>query len=86
MKFNGEKFQLLRYGPNEEIKKDTMYFTSDMKEVISQFLSLKDLGIVMSDDAKFKEYIEKVATKVRQKIGWILRTFYTRRTDILKQL
>ena len=86
MKLNGEKFQLLRYGPNEEIKRDTLYFTSDMNEVISQFSSLRDLGIIMSDDAKFKEHIDKVANKVRQKIGWVLRTFYTRRTDILKQL
>ena len=86
MKFDGAKFQLLRYGPNEEMKTDTLYFTSDMNEVISQFSSLRDLGIIMSDDAKFREHIDKVSAKVRQKVGWVLRTFYTRRTDILKQL
>ena len=86
MKFNGTKFQLLRYGPNENIKKDTLYFTSNMEEVIDQFSSLRDLGIIMSDDAKFSAHIDKVITKVRQKVGWVLRTFYTRRTDVLKQL
>lgn len=86
MKFNGTKFQLLRYGPNENIKKDTLYFTSNMEEVINQFSSLRDLGIIMSDDAKFSAHIDKVTTKVRQKVGWVLRTFYTRRTDVLKQL
>ena len=34
MKFNGSKFQLLRYGPKEDIKNNTMYFTGEMEEVI----------------------------------------------------
>ena len=40
----------------------------------------------MSDDGKFQYHIEKVSKKVRQKVGWILRSFYTRRTDIMKHL
>ena len=40
----------------------------------------------MSDNAKYDDHINKVVTKVRQKIGWIFRTFYTRRTYILKTL
>ena len=40
----------------------------------------------MSEDGKFDDHIEKVVSKVRQKIGWMLRTFYTRRMYILKQL
>ena len=86
MKFNGAKFQLLRYGPNEDIKNNTTYFTGNMEETIEQFSSLRDLGVIMTDDAKFNTHIEKVVKTVRQKIGWILRTFFTRRTDILKQL
>jgi hypothetical protein len=34
MKFKGSKFQLLRYGPNENLKKDTVYFTPNMENVI----------------------------------------------------
>ena len=86
MKFNGSKFQVLRYGPNEELKNNTMYFTGQMEEVITQFSSLRDLGVIMSDDAKFDCHIEKVVRKVRQKVGWMFRSFYTRRLDILKQL
>ena len=86
MKFNGSKFQLLRYGTNEEIKNNTIYFTTNMEEVIDQFSSLRDLGVIMSDNARFDDHIEKVATTVRRKIGWVLRTFYTRRVDILKEL
>ena len=86
MKFNGSKFQLLRYGTNEEIKNNTVYFTGHMEDIIDQFSSIRDLGVIMTDDGRFDGHIEKVVKKVRQKIGWILRTFYTRRTDILKQL
>ena len=57
-----------------------------MDEVIEQFSSLRDLGVILTDDGKFQDHIEKVVKKVRQKIGWILRSFYTRRTDIMKQL
>lgn len=76
----------MRYGEIEELKTDTMYFTEQMQDVIQQFSSLRDLGIIMSDDCKFEEHLDKVAKTVRRKIGWILRTFVTRRTDIMKQL
>ena len=69
MKFNGSKFQLLRYGPDEDIKSDTVYFTGQMENIIEQFFSLKDLGVIMSDSAKFEDHIDKVVKKVRQKIG-----------------
>jgi endonuclease/exonuclease/phosphatase family metal-dependent hydrolase len=86
MKFNGSKFQLIRYGPNEDIKNNTLYFTEDVEEIIERVPSLRDLGVIMSDTAKFDDHIDHVSKKVRIKVGWILRTFYTRRTDIMKQL
>ena len=84
MKFNGSKFQVIRYGQNEDIKNNTMYFTANMEEVIDQFSTLRDLGVILSDDAKFDMHIQKVVSKVRQKIGWVFRTFYSRRVEILK--
>ena len=57
-----------------------------MENVIEQFSHLRDWGVIMSDNAKYDDHINKVVTKVRQKIGWIFRTFYTRRTYILKTL
>ena len=30
--------------------------------------------------------IEKVTRTVRQKVGFVMKTFFTRRTDIMKQL
>ena len=69
MKFNGTKFQAVHYGQNKDLKNSTMYFTANMEDVIQQFSSIRDLGVMISDDARFEIDIEKVVSKVRQKIG-----------------
>ena len=84
MKFNGNKFQIMRYGKNQEIKEDTIYFTPQMEEPIEPFNSLRDLGVIMNDQANFSDHIEHVCKKVRQKLGWILRTFSCRRNEFMK--
>ena len=66
MKLNGAKFQALRYCPNEALKNNTEYFTAIMEDIIEQFPSLKDLGVIMSDTGSFQERIEKVCSKVKQ--------------------
>ena len=86
MKFNGNKFQVMRYGPNESLKEDTMYFTEEMNEVIEQFETLRDLGVIVSDDATFDAHIDHVVKKVRQKTGWVLRTFYKRNPMFMKTM
>ena len=57
MKFNGGKFQVVRYGPNKDLKEDTVYFTSNMEEVIEQVSYAKDLGVILLDNAKFEEQV-----------------------------
>ena len=86
MNFNGKKFQVVRYGPNEELKNSTEYFSGSYDEIIERFDSVRDLGVQLSDDASFNEQIEKVCKKARQKSGWVFRTFYCRRPDFLKQM
>ena len=86
MKFNGGKFQILRYGPNKELKENTLYFTGEMIDVIEQVSQVKDLGIILTDDGKFEEQIEIAAKKARQKCGWLLRSFYTRNETFLRQM
>ena len=46
--------------------------------------NLRDLGIIMSDNASFKKHIQKVCTSVTQKSSWILRTFQRRETPLMK--
>ena len=86
MVFNGTKFQVMRYGNDEELKNNTNYFTEETSEIIERFENLRDLGVIMSDDGSFDEQIIKVVKKVRQKTGWILRTFYSRNQELMKTL
>ena len=86
LKFNGTKFQIMRYGTNQEIKDDTIYFTDEMNEPIERFEKLKDLGVIMNDEANFKDHLEKTNNKARQKTGWILRTFFCRNTWFMKHM
>ena len=55
--FNAEKFMILRYGVNETLKDETMYFTPDMECPIEVFDNVRDLGIQMSSSADFKHHI-----------------------------
>ena len=47
-------------------------------------LSLRDLGIILSSDGKFKQHINNVCSKVRRKCGWELRTFSCRSVPFMK--
>ena len=69
MNFNGKKFQVVRYGPNEELKNSTEYFSGSYDEIIERFDTVHDLGVQLSDDASFNAQIEKVVKKARQKCG-----------------
>ena len=86
MVFNGTKFQVVRYGHDEEIKDDTLYFIEDTTDIIERFDKLRDLGVILNDEATFSDHVQHVEKKVRQKIGWVLRTFYTRNAGFMKTL
>ena len=86
MQFNGGKFLVLRYGKNQELKENTIYFTGEMEETITGVNQCRDLGVIMQDDASFTLQQEKVAIKVRQKCGWVLRTFYSRNQKFMKHM
>ena len=63
MNFNGKKFQVVRYGPNEELKNNTEYFSGSYDEIIERFDSVRDLGVQLSDDASFNAQIKKSGKK-----------------------
>ena len=85
MKFNRDKFELLRYGKNQDLKDETIYLSAD-NNIIEEKEELRDLGIIMNNNATFDNHVEKVCKTVRQKSGWILRTFICRKPYILKLL
>ena len=86
MEFNGKKFQVIRYGRNVDLKESTDYFAGNFDEVIERFSTMRDLGVHISEDAKFTDHIENVCKKVRQKCGWISRTFYTRDPKFMRHM
>ena len=75
--FNSEKFECVRYGPNEAIKESTTY-TSDNGTPINEKGDVRDLGVTMSQNASFAPHITASITAANLKCGWILRTFRTR--------
>ena len=86
MTFNGTKFELLRYGYNEDLKNATNYLTPQANDIIEEKETLRDLGVIMNHKATFSDHIDKVCSQVSQKAGWILRTFQCRRTSFMKQM
>ena len=84
--YNGTKFQVLRFGPNESIKNETVYFTEDMIHIIEQVNKTQDLGVTVTDDATFDLHIDNMCQKVRQRSGWVMRTFYTRSAFFIKTI
>ena len=68
MQFNGNKFELMRYGSNKILKESNSYFTPDYEEIIDERSSLSNLGIIMSNDDTFSILGEYVCSKVRQNI------------------
>ena len=83
MALNEEKFDLLRYG-SDDIKNSTIYLTPGAEDIIETKECLCDLGVKMSDDAKFTQHIFHVCSTFRQKFGRILRTFNCRKTSFVK--
>ena len=45
--------------------------------------SVKDLGVIMSTSLEFKDHINTIKSKVKQLTGWVLRTFYSRDSDLM---
>ena len=84
MQFNAKKFEILRYGRNQILKDSTSYLTPNCEDLIEEKECLRDLGIMMTNDGSFSNHINLVCNRVKQKSGWILRTFQTRNTWFLK--
>ena len=86
MKFNSTKFEVLKHGKNENLKDVFSYFTPEYENIIERKEVLKDLGTQANDKASIEDHINKVCSNVNRKVGWILRTFSTRTTHVMKLL
>ena len=62
MKFNANKFELLRYGKEQEIKPATIYKRYDDSN-IDEKEQVRDLGIMMSNTATLTLHIRNIVKK-----------------------
>ena len=68
MKFNANKFELLRYGKEQEIKSATTYKSYDDSNIDNKE-RVRDLDIMMSNTATFTLHIRIIVKKARDKMG-----------------
>ena len=66
MLFNGEKFECLKIGSNEDLKLNYNYNTPNCDGCIDDVDSLRDLGITVSTKGDFREHIFKIVSKAKQ--------------------
>ena len=86
MIFNATKFEVIKFGSNDELKSDFMYMTPNAEDIINEVNTVKDLGVHIDGDLKFNSHVSRVISKVKQIIGWTLRNFVTRDHFILKTI
>ena len=77
MEFNSDKFDHLHYDTKPR-SEDPPVYHSNNGSAIQTKEAVCDLGIIMSCSATFSEHIKQKIQKLKHKIGWILRTFWTR--------
>ena len=63
----------------------TQYRASNGSFIVEE-QSVKDLGVLMSSDGSFKLHVDNFVNECSKKIGWILRTFYSRDALTMKTL
>ena len=86
MRWNEVKFQIMRLGKDEELKENTKFFTPNYEELIDEKDTIKDLGVLVDSNLRYKSQIMSAVSKARRKLGWVLRTFRTRSVYLLRRL
>ena len=74
MKFSANKFELLRYGKEQEIRSAITYKSYDESNIDDKE-QVRDQGIKLSNTATFNLHIRNIVKKARDKMGWVLRVF-----------
>ena len=76
MTFNSDKFECVRYWPGTS-PPDFFYQAPDLTK-IEEKTQLRDLGVEISSDLKFNDYISNIVTSASMMVGWAMRTFRKR--------
>merc|ERR1711867_59397 len=84
MKFNEKKFEQMAHGPLKGVTIEP-YKTSSGEDIEIKE-TVKDLGVLATNDLMFKEHINEVITSCKIKQGNILRNFETRKREPMMNL
>ena len=82
---NGTKFVHLPYGKNQELMSCSTYH-SDTGEDISTKGTVKDLGVLFSNDLTHNSHIPMIVNKVKNISFWLYRTFKMRKQSTMLKL
>ena len=83
MELNEEKFQLLQHGKNNDLK---LPYTLPSGQVLYSAPYVKDLGVYVDSDLKWRTHIAMKSQKAKNMASWVLRTFTTRDTETMMLL
>ena len=86
MEFNGDKFECIRYWPDNDLGavfKEEFKYKNEEDKIIEEKSHIKDLGIMLSDNLTFSHHIDKMTTACRKLSGWVMRTFRTRSKAVM---
>ena len=87
MVFNSQKFKYLSFFTNVSITSDYVNaYVSPNLYVIDNVNNLKDLGIIMSSNCSFEQYIIELCKRCTGRCGWILRTFSSMVSTVMMTL
>ena len=84
MKFNEKKFEQMTCGKTKGV--DVEPYTTPTGTPIEYNKIVKDLGVVTSEDLRFREHIDSVVLACKIKQGNILRNFSTRNEETTTKL
>ena len=85
MQFNTTKFEVLRIGSNNELKQNIKYTDPEGEEIPETDLK-KDLGVHFNSSGDFSDHIKLKVSKAKQIAGYIMRTFLSRKPEIMLTL
>ena len=84
--FNADKFEAMRFKKGRTPEQPDPVYLANNNNYIDFKTHIKDLGIWMSANLTFDEHIRVITAKARQYMGIILRTFKSRKTEVMLPL
>ena len=85
MKFNSDKFECVRYWAEPSEAPPHQYLSPDQLPIEVK-TELRDLGVQLSSNLNFSIHIENTVTAASRLVGWGLRTFWSRRRQVMLTL